>query len=497
MPLAALRGEVALARLREFLHDDLDAVLDGSARSDPSAAALALFHDVAASVPAYAKFLQARGVDPRAVQSAADFAALPSTSKADYHKAYPLSELCRDGNLSACDFLAVSSGSTGEPTLWPRFASDEYGTARRFEQVLLDGFEAHKRRTLCVVCFSLGSWVGGMYTTSACRALALKGHPLTIVTPGNNRVEILRVLRALAPSFDQVVLFGYPPFLKDVIDAGRADGFDWSKVPTRLVMAGEVFSEEWRTLVSERLGGVDAARHTASLYGTADGGVLANESPSSVRVRRRLAANPSAARELFGEARLPTLCQYDPLHRYFECPESELLFSADGSLPLIKYRILDRGGLIPFEAMRSFLSRHGWEAALAGGRALPFVYVFGRTGFALSFYGANVYPENVSVGIEQREFAAQVTGKFVMEISHDRDQDVELSVAVELASGVVPSAELESALSRSIRRELERLNSEFLNYAPEQRRTPRVRLLPLGHPDYFPVGVKHRYTRGV
>lgn len=497
MALAALRGEVALARLREFLHEDLGAVLARPAGQDPAAAALALFHDVAANVPAYHQFLQARGIDARAVQTAQDFARLPPTSKADYHKAYPLSELCRGGNLSACDFLAVSSGSTGEPTLWPRFASDEYGTARRFEQVLRDGFQANERRTLGVVCFSLGSWVGGMYTTSACRALALKGYPLTLVTPGNNRAEILRVLRALAPSFEQVVLFGYPPFLKDVIDAGLADGFDWAKLPTRLVMAGEVFSEEWRTLVSERLGNVEPPLSTASLYGTADGGVLANETASSVRIRRLLAENAPAARELFGEARLPTLCQYDPLHRYFECPESELLFSADGSLPLIKYRILDRGGLIPFEAMRSFLSRQGWEAALAGARTLPFVYVFGRTGFALSFYGANLYPENVSVGIEQREFSAHVTGKFVMELLHDRDQDVEVAVTVELARGAQPSPELERALATSIRRELERLNSEFLNYAPAERRTPRVRLLPLGDPDYFPVGVKHRYTRGV
>ncbi|HET9932116.1 MAG TPA: phenylacetate--CoA ligase family protein, partial [Polyangiaceae bacterium] len=300
MGVTALRSEVALTRLREFLHGDLGAVLERSQRCDPSAEALKLFHDVAANVPAYAKFLAARGVDPRAVQTAEDFARLPSTSKAEYHKAYPLAELCRDGNLSACDFLSVSSGSTGEPTLWPRFASDEYGTARRFEQVLLDGFEASSKRTLGVVCFSLGSWVGGMYTTFACRSLALKGYPLTLVTPGNNRAEILRVVRALAPSFEQVVLFGYPPFLKDVIDAGRADGLDWSRVPTRLVMAGEVFSEEWRALVCERLGGVDPALHTASLYGTADGGVLANESPVSVRIRRLLAEHPAAARELFG-----------------------------------------------------------------------------------------------------------------------------------------------------------------------------------------------------
>ena len=45
------------------------------------------------------------------------------------------------------------------------------------------------------------------------------------------------------------------------------------------------------------------------------------------------------------------------------------------------------------------------------------------------------------------------------------------------------------------RQEAQRLNSEFKNYAPPERRRPNVRLLPHADPDYFPVGVKHRYTR--
>jgi phenylacetate-CoA ligase len=30
---------------------------------------------------------------------------------------------------------------------------------------------------------------------------------------------------------------------------------------------------------------------------------------------------------------------------------------------------------------------------------------------------------------------------------------------------------------------------------PPEYQTPQVTLLPAGDPDYFPVGVKHRYTR--
>jgi phenylacetate-CoA ligase len=112
--------------------------------------------------------------------------------------------------------------------------SDEFATAFRFEQVLRDAFRAHEIPTLGVVCFALGSWVGGLYTTFACRHIASKGYPLTLVTPGNNKAEILRAVRTLGPHFRQIVLFGYPPFLKDVIDAGVADGLAWPRyVPRR------------------------------------------------------------------------------------------------------------------------------------------------------------------------------------------------------------------------------------------------------------------------
>jgi phenylacetate-CoA ligase len=57
-------------------------------------------------------------------------------------------------------------------------------------------------------------------------------------------------VRALGPLFEQTVLFGYPPFLKDVIDAGIADGLDWGRYGVKFVTAGEVFSEDFRPRAS-------------------------------------------------------------------------------------------------------------------------------------------------------------------------------------------------------------------------------------------------------
>src|SRR5262249_33145960 len=158
--------------------------------------------------------------------------------KDNYFRRHPLPDLCRGGTLATSDTLAVSSGSTGEPTPWPRSITDELRLATRFEQVFYDSFGADRTPTLAVVCFPLGPWVGGMYTAACCRHVAAKGYPILVVTPGNNKEEILRVVSALAPRFEQTVLLGYPPFLKDVVDTAIALSFDWTPFRVKLVLAG-------------------------------------------------------------------------------------------------------------------------------------------------------------------------------------------------------------------------------------------------------------------
>jgi phenylacetate-CoA ligase len=203
---------------------------------------------------------------------------------------------------------------------------------------------------------------------------------------------------------------------------------------------------------------------------------------------------------LFGESRLPTLAQYDPYHRFFEEHEGTLVISGDSGVPLVRYHIADEGGVIGYDDMLAFCVTHGFDPLDAGldrgVHPMPFVYVFGRSHFTVSFFGANVYPENVTVGLEQPEVSAWVTGKFVLEVLEDADRDRHLAVTVELAPGEEASAARTRLAADTIVAQLCRLNSEFAHYVPEARRTPHVRLLPTGDPDYFPRGVKHRYTRG-
>ncbi|MBE9169356.1 phenylacetate--CoA ligase family protein [Pleurocapsales cyanobacterium LEGE 06147] len=500
--MSVKKQQRSLSAFQDFLNTSLETQLRQSFHTAPETEVLQLFQEVVATVPAYQAFLQERGIEPQTIQTFADFQSLPLLTKANYIQRYPLANLCRDGKLDSCDLIAVSSGSTGQPTFWPRFLSDEFQIATRFEQIFRDSFQADTRTTLAVICFTLGTWVGGMYTASCCRHLAAKGYPVTVVTPGNNKAEIFRVVRELAPLFDQVALLGYPPFLKDVIDSGIAEGIQWQQYSVKLVMAGEVFSEEWRNLVGERIGSTNPCYDFASLYGTADAGVLGNETPLSICIRRFFAQNPDAARNLFGESRLPTLVQYDPISRFFETQDGTLLFSGDNGIPLIRYHISDTGGIIAYEQMLQFLQENGFdplaELPSQGNRGLyplPFVYIFGRSHFTVSYFGANIYPENIQVGLEQPGIRDWVTGKFVMEVKEDADKNRFLSITVELAPVLKGNEEMENAIAFSIYTQLIRLNSEFANYVPSQYQLPQVTLLPFGDPEYFPIGVKHRYTR--
>jgi phenylacetate-CoA ligase len=487
---------------RHFFATPLDDLLNDPKREPPEAQFLALSKRCANEVPAYRQFLANRQVDMNALDSVEAFRALPLMDKNNYLRVYPLPQRCFGGSLAGADRVAVSSGSTGVATFWPRSAAYELDVAVRFEQVFQDSFHAHERSTLAIVCFALGNWVGGLFTTSCCWHLAHKGYPLLVATPGNNKTEIFRVVRELAPHFEQTVLLGYPPFIKDVLDAGLAEGIDWAAYRPKLVFAGEVFSEEWRDLVGGRIGSDAPCFASASLYGTADGGVLGNETPFSIAIRRWLAGHPEAARALFGESRLPTLVQYDPHSRFFEMHEGTLVVSAENSVPLVRYHIADKGGLLSYADMWAFLREWGIQSLADLGlddtfrpRELPFVFVFGRADFTVSYYGANIYPENVTVGLEHPQISQWASGKFVLSTAETGQGDKVLQIAVELLPGLALDDAMKPVIAESIRAQLLRLNSEFANYTPIERQLPEISLHPFGDPEHFPLGVKHRYTR--
>ena len=67
--------------------------------------------------------------------------------------------------------------------------------------------------------------------------------------------------------------------------------------------------------MAQRAGVDQPLTRIISIYGTADAGVLGMETPLSATIRKWLSGVPAVMKELFGSERIPSLFQYDPLHR--------------------------------------------------------------------------------------------------------------------------------------------------------------------------------------
>ncbi|MFJ7593389.1 phenylacetate--CoA ligase family protein [Streptomyces sp. NPDC097617] len=449
--------------------------------------------EAARTVPAYQRFLAERGIDASAM-TGLPLDEVPAMDKSSYVNAFPLEERCRGADSRTIQMVSMSSGSSGTPTTWPRRVDDEVRAATPFRRVLEDTFGADRKHTLAVVCFPLGSWVGGLYTLECLQHLARTGLLLTIAAPGNNVDAVLQAVQALAPHVEQTVLLGYPPFLKDVVDAGRVRGVQWERYAMHLVFAGEVFSENWRDVVCERAAITSPETATASLYGTADAGVLAYETPVSIRLRRSIASTGGSSQALFGSDRLPSLMRYDPAIRHFDAVNGELFLTTDGVVPLVRYTLGDTGGRSSASALSEMCTEVGILAPDSPPHEpAPYVWLFGRTLFALSMYGANIYPESIAAGLERDDSYPRLTGKFVMEIQNgERPQ---LRVVAEIAPNHHAEQIRTESTPHSILNALREQNSEYMNYVPTELQLPLVETRSHGDPEYFPVGMKHRYTR--
>jgi phenylacetate-CoA ligase len=427
---------------------------------------LTLFHQAAANVPAYNAFLKKSGVYPADIRTMDDFRQLPLTDKENYIDAYDLASRSWFGKLSLSHFVAVSSGTTGQPHLWPRTLQTELEGARQHEFFLQEFFEVNQRKTLVIDGFYMGNSMAGTFTLACLQLLQLKGLPFTITTPGPSDKDILTFIHALHREFDQTIIFGYPPLLKEVVHqvCQHQDVIDVTKL--RLVCAGQAFTENWRDYLLNKLGGMVNKPPIMSVYGSSDAGLMGFETLLSIQIRRSLAKQDDITQYFFGDERLPSLYVYDPRTIFFESPAGELCFTINNGAQFIKYNINDRGDVIPFQQMISLMRQHlpdsqDWVSNNCG--AFPFVYVFGRDRFMAKVCGVPIYSEYVQQALNHASLAPYVTGNFVLENVEDDDHNILLVCRVELEQGIQAEAELQKAMSEIFIQEFITLSPLYKN----------------------------------
>ena len=462
--------------------------------------ALKVFHAAAERVPAYKDFLKKHRVQHEKVRMIMDFKkVVPVMDKENYLRKYELPDLCWDGVLASTQITSVSSGSTGEPFFWPRGALLEVETTFLFELILSRFFKARAEPTLFVNSQTMGMYIGGPFTLNALLRIAQKGWPITVVTPGITLEDALQVLTRLRSLYRRIILAAYPPFAKDILDAGIARGIHWSAVPMKLMLFGEGFSETWRDYVAELSGARSAAEDFINCYGTADAAILAHETPYSVLLRRIFAANAPLSQKVFSDERLPSLMQYYPTFRYFELLDGELGFTfGTGGIPLVRYNIHDRGGFLSASSSKVLWRENGGTEKSAATINLPLLYLLGRANFTTTLYGLNIYPENIKAALERAEIQKLVTGKFQMSTEYRRrNQNQYLLINIELARRTRPSTRLRREVRRVIVDTLKRVNAEYrkLHESVGRRAVPEIRVRAWGDLRYFTVGTKQKWVR--
>jgi phenylacetate-CoA ligase len=220
-------------------------------------------------------------------------------------------------------------------------------------------------------------------------------------------------------------------------------------MPVKFIFSAEAFSEEFRDYLVEKTG-INPLLDTLNHYGTVDLGTMAHETPYSIMIRRLAYQNKQVFVELFGdEARTPTFAQYDPRLFYFEEFQPGLLCcSAKTGYPLIRYDLKDRGGVRSKQQVEKLFSEHGInleeEAEKAGISHtvwnLPFVFVYERSDFSVSYYAFQIYPEVVRKALIDKQVDQLVTGKCTMEVVFT-DGRQQLMIYVELRPNVSENSE--------------------------------------------------------
>lgn len=473
--------------------------------------ALKVFNEAARRVPAYKKFLADHQLNPETIKTIGDFRKLPLTGKKNYLDKYNLKELCLGGTLRDKYLIDRSSGYGGNPSYWPRLPEEDKGYPLYMENAYRQFFQIDKKPTLMIITLSLGTWVGGEKISWATRQIAIGGkNPFTVITPGINLKETLEIVENLGDYYEQIVIVGYPPFVKRIIDEGGKRGIDWKKINVKLGLGGEGYSEEWREYMGQKIGVKENDLLAISGgYGAADLGMsVGREYPISVLLRKLAYKDEKLAKDLFGQWKpLPSLCQYNPTSFYIEETDGELVFTAMPAIPVVRYNIHDRGGVISFEEALQTAASHGYNLLKIlteyGYQKkdiwhLPFFYVWGRTHGSALLYGVVIYAENVKAALDNPLVSSQATGNFQMETVFDKEQNPRLQVKIELASGVEPNEELKKNFINTITKTLEEQSTEYNRLHQEMGNEvlPQVTLYKHQDPEIFDREViKYRYTR--
>jgi phenylacetate-CoA ligase len=303
---------------------------------------------------------------------------------------------------------------------------------------------------------------------------------------------MLRVVRELGNQYQQIVLIGHPFFLKDVIETGKNQGVKWHKMILRLMFGSEGFSEAWRDYILNLIGSKNP-EDAISVYGSSEFLLIGYETKLSLEIRREVDKNRILVKKVFATDILPNIFQFNPLLRFIESVNRELILTANSGVPLIRFNLHDQGTIFRPKDLPPSLQKI--KMKLKNSWQLPFLALWGRSDQTLIFYAANIYPEHIQASLQKPSLLKRLTGKFVMRLGEYKNLDKFLEINVELNNNVIPNKKLTKILQDEIVKKLLEVNMEyrFLTSHLEKDLVPKIKLWPYQSETFFKPGLKPKY----
>ena len=235
---------------------------------------------------------------------------------------------------------------------------------------------------------------------------------------------------------------------------------------------------------------------------------MAYETPAAILTRHLAIENQKLFQQVFcGIHKTPTLAQYNPFFITFESLDSEILLTGDNAIPLIRYAVGDRGGVITFEKLTQMLQDSGLKLYQEARRAgidtdkhiykLPLVYVYERSDFAVKLHLRDIYPETIRDALMHRRLSRFLSGKLTMTTKYDSNSTQYLEVNLELRKGKRTPNNLRNLTHKRL------MSSIFLKTAGPgdpgelMKRSNLVKIIfwPSEHPLHFKPGIKQKWVK--
>jgi phenylacetate-CoA ligase len=194
-------------------------------------------------VPFYRKKIDAAGLKPHDIQSIADIARLPFTTKDEMRDVYPYGLLAVD--LREIVEIHTSSGTTGKAVVDAYTAGDIEVWAESMARTLASG--GTTRHDIVQNAYGYGLFTGGLGVHYGARKI---GATVIPISGGNTKRQL-----AILQDFKSTILTCTPSYSLFLAEAAREDGLDLTKVGLKAGFFGaEPWSESMRVEIEEKLG---------------------------------------------------------------------------------------------------------------------------------------------------------------------------------------------------------------------------------------------------